>query len=144
DRGHHTHPDPEQVLGYLNDDAVGQAEGDPLVDRPGLKGVSEGVRMWPAKRDRAVMLPALRAAALGRDVFPDRLPAPAPGEDKVDGCPLDRSLRIRHEIDIVLRTSLPGFHQDRTAGLRGDTVEVLMTLPPFRSLRDVLRTRLTD
>src|SRR3954466_13865100 len=90
--------------------------------------------MRSAKRYRAVMLPAFRAVALGRDVFPDRLPAPALGEYEVDGYPLDRSLRVRHENDIVLWTSLHGFHEDRTADLRSDTVEVLMAFsgsPPL-------------
>src|SRR5207302_425445 len=80
------------------------------------------------------------------DVFRDRLPAPAFREDEVDDCPLDRFLRIRQEIDIVLWTALPGFHEDRAAGPRNEPAEVLMPLPLFLFVRDIhfLRVSLTD
>src|SRR3954462_10347862 len=77
------------------------------------------------------MLSAFPTVALGPDVPRDCLPASTPGEDEVNDRLFDRLLGIRHEIDIVLWTSLPGFHEDRPAGLRDDPAEVLMPFPRF-------------
>src|SRR5206468_1021353 len=107
------------VLHHLDDDLVGQAKGDSLVDRPGLQPVPEGVRMRPeTKRGRVKIHPAVRATALDPDVLRNRLPAPAPGEDEVDDRLLDRLLRVRHEGHAVPRTSLPGFHNDDPSAVR--------------------------
>src|SRR3954447_26401580 len=102
--------------------------------------------MPSAKQDGSEKSPAFRAAAPGRDVFPDRLSAPTPGKDEIDGCSLERFRWIRHEIDIVDWTSPCGFHGNRTArnSFRTDTGVVVMPLRSSTSLQRILLARLTD
>src|SRR3954451_8429689 len=83
----------------------------------------------PTKRGRVVEVPACGAAAFYPDVPCDCLPATVPRKDEVDAGRFGRPFRTWHEIHVVFRAPMPGFHGHSPTGLWNDPAECLDACP---------------